>query len=157
MNVSNGSDWLPPGASEPQEEKPKKKEPGGTGQAIFAWVLIGALAFWYFSGDSDSPSTRTSTTANLTVAQKLALIDSNQGHEAEYDRLLDSLVTKCGEERIGVSDTAVRGTQVMKDKRNVTMSALEFLIAMDGAIPPEAAPTNCNEIAAAFITLTGSQ
>lgn len=156
--MSNGSDWLPPGASEPRQEKQKKVEflGYGLGQWITAAVIGVVILVWFAGRQPDPPHERTST-SQLSVAEKLALIDRNTGRESDYNRLLNSLMSKCGEARIDVSDTAVRGTQVMKQKRNVTMSALEFLAAMDGAIPEGAENINCSEIAAALITLTGQK
>lgn len=148
--MSEGSDWLPPGASEPEKAKGKKVEILGYGAGH--WIsaaIIGVVFLFWFSGRDDAPSSR------LSVAEKLALIDDNPGQKSEYNLLLDALMPKCGETRIGVSDTAVRGTQVMKEHRAVSMSTLEFLRAMDGAIPDGAEGINCTEIAAALITLTG--
>ncbi len=92
----------------------------------------------------------------MTVAEKLAVIDGNQGREAEYTQRLTTLTRKCGEPQMSVSDIAVRGTQVMQEKRGVSMSSLEFLDAMDDAIPDEATgAVNCTEIAAVLVAITG--
>ena len=129
----------------------------GCAIASIAAVLIMIIALVWNSGQDSEPSRRPAVAAPRTVAQKLAIIDykSNPGSEAEYDLLLGDLAVKCGEAKIDVSDTAVRGTQVMKEHRNVSITALEFLRAMDGAIPAHAENINCTEIAAALITLTG--
>jgi hypothetical protein len=154
--MGNGSDWLPPGASAPQEPKAKKNQTQFLGYGMGHWIaagIIAVVALYWFAGGNDSPPQ--SATRQLSVAEKLVLIDGNTGREREYDLLLGDLAVKCGEAKIDVSDTAVRGTQVMKEHRNVSMSALEFLQAMDGAIPTNAENINCTEIAAALIALTG--
>lgn len=154
--MSNGSDWLPPNARPPRDSQTsseKKSKGYGIGEWVFAAVLGIGFLVWFTNRDS-SPSRQPEVSEQLTVAEKLVIIDSNSGREHEYNRLLDSLVPKCGESRIGVSDTAVRGTEVMKEQRNISMSALEFLAAMDGAIPSGVEGMKCTEIAAALITLT---
>ncbi len=154
--MSNGSGWLPPGARPPQEPKGEKNQTQFLGYGMGHWIaagIIAIVALYLFADGNDSPPQ--SVTRQLSVAEKLVLIDGNPGRERDYDLLLGDLAVKCGEAKIDVSDTAVRGTQVMKDRRNVSMTVLEFLQAMDGAIPANAESTDCTGIAAALITLTG--
>jgi len=137
----------------PECGAPNKK---GTSLTTF-FVLLVIIFIAFGSINSNSPGTNSSSpkaTSNYSVAEKLAIIDGNAGREGEYNRLLSGLMVKFGDTRIGVSDTAVRGTQVMKEHKNVQLSALEFLAAMDKSIPVGMKGINCAEIAAAFIALT---
>jgi hypothetical protein len=132
------------------------KQKFGTCGAMAPLLIIYVLWIYAFVMPVDDTPDKKELPRQYTVAEKLAIIDSNPGREAEYDRLLNGLKIKCGETKIGVSDTAVRGTQVMKDKRGVSMSALEFLVALDGSIPNGSPIMNCTEIAAVLIAITGS-
>jgi len=140
----------------PECGAPNKKRTSATTYFVLLVIIVITIGN-INSNSSNTPSSNTKPTSSYTVAEKLAIIDSNVGREREYDRLLDKLEDKCRDSRMGVSDTAVRGTQVMQEHKNVRLSALEFLTAMDKSIPDGSDLFDCKEVSAMFIAITDSR
>ena len=124
---------------------------------LIVLVVFGVFIYSLFSTEdtTNRPAAQSASALPVSVAQKLAAIDNNGSRVSEYDALLDSLTGKCQESRIGVSDVAVRGTQVMMEEKNISISAMELLQAMDKSIPNDSTLNlKCAEIAASLIVMT---
>ncbi len=138
-------------------------------RALVSLVLLTGLAVFLIAQEDGCNSDENGEEADGTtsyseedVEYKLAVIDAggfvdpNDPSIDSYAALLDSLETKCEEERTLISDQAVRATQLLADE-GVTMTALEVLQGIDGSIPDESGTFSCAEVAAAWITLVVAQ
>lgn len=90
----------------------------------------------------------------------LAAIDTedrepDEATVAPYRSALDSAVEVCDQDETEVADITVRATQLAAENGQPT-SILEMLEAIGGAVPPEAAPMDCTEIAGGILTLMNS-
>ena len=132
---------------------------------LAALVVLVVIASLMDSGTSYTPPTSGSQTTSVTSSSpteaKLVAIDQGvpvvpTSEVRYYGTLLDKLNSKCPENRTFIGDIAVRGTQLLKSDKGVTLSVKKFLEAMDGAIPPEAANVvKCTEISAALVVMIG--
>lgn len=91
---------------------------------------------------------------------KLAAIDQgstvvSRSRIRDYGRPLNRLDQKCKEPRERIADYAVKGVELLKEKKNVRMSILRFLQAMDESIPKgsESLDLSCAEITALLVTM----
>lgn len=90
-------------------------------------------------------------------AFKLAAIDTDDREPDEatvstYRDALDAADDKCDGDEEATGDVAVRAWQVATDNELET-SILEMLHALDEAVPGDAAPMGCTEVAAALLTM----
>jgi hypothetical protein len=100
----------------------------------------------------------TRVTSSSPPEAKLVAIDRGTSVVAtseirDYGTLLDSLARKCPEGRSFIGDIAVRATQLLEERR-VPFSVKRMLVAMDEAIPREAAKqVKCTEVASALVVM----
>lgn len=99
-------------------------------------------------------------TSSSPIEAKLAAIDARskvvqQPVVRRYARLLDDLDRKCKESRTQIGDIAVKGVELLAQKR-VTMTNLVFMQSMSGSMPEGSQSLNlsCAEIAAILVTMT---
>ena len=124
----------------------------------FSILVIVLLASFLFVNRAEGQKVR--VTQSSSTEAKLAVIDAGSSYVEQsvidvYGRYLDKLRPKCNDNRTGISDTVVKATRILA-KKGIELSALEFLVALDGSIPPEIGKMNCVEISAALITLIES-
>ena len=140
--------------------------------AVF--LIYAALETWPFQSNQ-APSYNVNPTANngppshtprrttnakeYSWAHKLAIINRGRsvgGNDAEvkgFERLLSSIVSKCGETEQVTSDVLVPGHKLLTE-RGQDESLLTFTYAIDQAIPRDAKGlVNVQEVVAAYVTL----
>jgi hypothetical protein len=81
--------------------------------------------------------------------------DPDEATVAPYRSALDAAVEVCDQDDTEVADIAVRATQLAAENGQPT-TIMEMLEAIGGAVPPEAAPMDCTEVAAGILTLMES-
>jgi hypothetical protein len=108
----------------------------------------------------------TSTQAqNVTVGStsppeaKMAAMDTHstsvpQATLRQYGALLNSVDTKCKEDRAQIANMVAKGVELL-EKKGVTMTYLKFLQSLDGAMPKgsEALNLSCAEMSALLVTM----
>ena len=119
---------------------------------------IGVFVVAIFLAASPAAQTVTVTDASAPEA-KLAALDAHsktvqQNAIGEYARLLDGLDRKCREDRDRMGDIAVKGVQLLAEKK-VAMTHKKFLQAMNDSMPKGSETLNlgCAEIAAFLVTM----
>ena len=101
----------------------------------------------YDDSDGDDPE---------SVAYQLAIIDgAGESAVVRYDQALRRAGLKCTNSEQDIADMSVRAVQLLAEN-GVELSILEMLAAPEEAIPSEAAPLECAEVAALIVTLTTS-
>jgi hypothetical protein len=121
-------------------------------RAIGVFVVVTFLAA--------SPAAQTVIVTDASAPEaKLAALDAHsktvqQSAIGEYARLLDGLDRKCKEHRERIGDIAVKGVQLLAEKR-VAMTHRQFLQAMKDSMPKGSDTLNlgCAEIAAFLVTM----
>jgi hypothetical protein len=111
-----------------------------------------------------SPAAQTVTVTDASPPEaKLAALDAHsktvqQSAIGEYAHLLDGLDRKCKEDRDRIGDVAVKGVQLLAEKK-VAMTHKQFLQAMNDSMPKgsEALNLGCAEIAAFLVTMIDRQ
>jgi hypothetical protein len=121
-------------------------------RAIGVFVVVTFLAA--------SPAAQTVIVTDASAPEaKLAALDAHsktvqQSAIGEYARLLDGLDRKCKEDRERIGNIAVKGVQLLAEKR-VAMTHRQFLQAMKDSMPKGSDTLNlgCAEIAAFLVTM----
>ena len=111
-----------------------------------------------------SPAAQTVTVTDASPPEaRLAALDAHsktvqQSAIGEYAHLLDGLDRKCKEDRDRIGDVAVKGVQLLAEKK-VAMTHKKFLQAMNDSMPKgsEALNLGCAEIAAFLVTMIDRQ
>lgn len=91
------------------------------------------------------------TTPSLSVPETLARLDGVQD-TSPYNRALGGLFPLCNERGYDLADIVVVTRDVLA-RSGTEVSLLEILVGIRQSVPPEAAPMDCDEIAAAWATL----
>jgi hypothetical protein len=119
---------------------------------------IGVFVATVFFAASPGAQTVTVTDASAPDA-KLAALDAQsktvqQSAIREYGRLLDALDRRCRENRDRIGDVAVKGVQLLAEKR-IAITHKKFLQLMNDSMPEGPATQNlgCAEIAAFLVTM----
>ena len=124
--------------------------------------LIFPLLVLFVLNPTSAEAQKVRVTSTSPPEAKLAAIDTQSPTVSQalvnvYATLLDRLDQKCPEDRSFIGDIAVKGVQLLESEKDVKMTLLQFLAAMDKSIPAEAAgQVRCTEIAAALVTMINS-
>lgn len=117
-----------------------------------AVLLVGVSAGCAGQSGGTSDSTGSSSSSSNDPAFFLAHLDGSSA-DAVYVSALDRLAAECTEGRVKVAgyvDTAYRDLERNGVTDETRLTVMKHLAR---SIPPSAAPTRCDQVAAAYLTL----
>ncbi len=123
-------------------------------------VVVGLIMFGVAARSPNSTSAARTPAPQENVEDLVARIDHGPGASrevvAQSGNLLTTLDSRCGQDRMMVSDIAVKGSQLVKQDYGRTVTVFEFLRELEKATRSLLGPaTDCASVAAPLVVLLG--
>ena len=122
------------------------------------WVLIAiaaVFAFLIFGELTGGSGTAPEPTTTPDVEEQLAILTVGSAEAAvvrDYRLALNAAEPACTQDRQGIGDIGLRGTEIAED-RGIDTTPLELIRAIPQAVPASERPTDCAEILSALLVL----